>query len=306
MVTGRVLSVIEYTRQLLEMRSGAIVDMDILGSELLPIDPMQDKPIQQAIFILEDRFRLFPSVFTGWDLPIRFNPTDRREAVVPDIIFVNDVDPEPIRTLTIPSYIIGDVGKPPDFVMEVASPSTYEKDVEEKPGIYERIGVPEYWMFDPTGGDLYDRSLIGRRPVNGSYKIIELFENEDGLVSGYSEKLGLNLCVADRESRARILSRQPNVVFQQGDFNPVQLMFQDPETGLYILNAEGRREMEREAEAARRRAESRALDAEAEREAAESRALDAEAEREAAESRALDAEAELARLRDQIRRLEQG
>ena len=285
-------SVTERVRELFEQKSRAVVDMDVLGSEMMPIDMMQDKPMQQAIFILEDHYRNRPMVYIGAETPVRFNPADLRNAVVPDVVFAEDVDSEPIRTLPHLSYIIWEIGKPPDFALELASPSTYENDVLEKPGVCERIGIPEYWMFDPTGGDLYGQTLTGRSLVNGSYEMVDLFENQDGLVSGYSEALGLNLCCANRDQRAGILSSQPNVVFQQDDYNPVQLMFQDPATGLYLLNAEGRRESEREAQEARQRAESRALDA--------------EEEREAAESRALDAEAELARLRDQIRRLEQG
>ena len=202
-----------------------------------------------------------------------------------------DVDPEPIETFPSSSYTIWEVGKPPDPVIEVASPSTYEKDVHEKPCIYESIGVPEYWMFDYTGGTFYGAGLIGRRLVEGSYERVELFENEDGLECGYSEVMGLNLCAAFREHRSALLSRQPNLVFQE-DYNPVRLMFQDPETSLYLLNSEGRRDMEREAEEARRRAESRAQEAEAE--------LDAE------RSRAEEAETQLAMLRERIRRMDQG
>ena len=277
-------SVTQRVQELFEQRRRAIVDMDVLGYDIMPADMQQDKPIQQALFILTDRYRNRERVFVRRDAPLRFDPSDLRKAVVPDISLAEDVDPEPIETFPSSSYTIWEVGKPPDLVIEVASPSTYEKDVQEKPGIYQRMGIPEYWMFDHTGGMFYGRSLIGRRLVDGSYQMIELFENEDGLARAYSEVLGLNLCVADRSQRAALLSRQPNLVFQE-DYNPVQLMFQDPETGLYLLNAEGRREMERETEEARQRAESRAQDA---------------------ESRAEDAESELARLRERIRRMEQG
>ncbi len=296
-------SVTERVQELFEQKRRAIVDMDILGYDSLPPDMQQDKPIQQALFIIEDRYTGVPRVFIRRDPPIRFDPSDRRRAVVPDIGLAKDVDPEPIETFPSSSYTIWEVGKPPDLVIEVASPSTYEKDVHEKPGIYESIGVPEYWMFDYTGGTFYGASLIGRRLVNGSYERVELFENEDGLECGYSDVMGLNLCVAYREQRAALLSCQPNLVFQE-DYNPVQLMFQDPETGLYLLNSEGRREMEREAEEARQRAEARAQDAESHARDTETRVQEAEAERDAERIRAEEAEAELARLRERIRRME--
>ncbi len=277
-------SVTERVRELFEQRSRAVVDMDILGDEALPADMQQDTPVQEALLIIQDRYIGVPRVFVRREPPIRFDPSDRRRAVIPDIGLAKDVDRDLILTPPSNSYIIWDVGKPPDFVMEVASPSTYEKDVREKPGIYEGIGVPEYWMFDHTGGMFYGASLIARRLVDGSYERMELFENEDGLECAYSEVLGLNLCVATREQREALLVRQPNLVFQE-EFHPVQLMFQEPETGLYLLNYEGRKEMAREAEEARRRAEARAQEAEA---------------------RAQEAEAEAARLRERIRHMEQG
>ena len=260
------------------------MDMDILGDEALPADMQQDIPVQQALFIIQDRYRGVPRVFIRREPPIRFDPSDLRRAVIPDIGLAKDVDLDPILTPPSNSYIIWEVGKPPDLVIEVASPSTYEKDVREKPGIYESVGIPEYWMFDYTGGMFYGASLIGRRLVDGSYERMELFENEDGLECGYSEVLNLNLCVASREQRAALLRRQPNLVFQE-DYHPVQLMFQDPETGLYLLNMEGRAAAEREAEESRQRAE---------------------AERDAERVRAEEAEAELARLREHIRRMERG
>lgn len=274
------------------------MDMDILGDEPLPADMQQDTPVQEALLIIQDRYSGVPRVFVRREPPIRFDPSDRRRAVIPDIGLAKDVDLDPILDLPSNSYIIWDVGKPPDFVMEVASPSTYEKDVWEKPGIYESIGVPEYWMFDYTGGMFYGASLVGRRLVDGSYEKVHLFENEDGLECGYSEVLGLNLCVATREQRAALLSRQPNLVFQE-ERHPVQLMFQDPETGLYLLNYEGRRQMAREAEEARQRAEARTQEAETRVQEAESRAQEAE-------SHAQEAEVENARLREHIRRMEQG
>ena len=310
MVTERTTSarldpVSERVQELFDQRSRAVVDMDILGDEPLPADMQQDTPVQQALLIIQDRYSGVPGVFIRREPPIRFDPSDRRKAVIPDIGMAKDVDLDPILALPSNSYIIWEVGKPPDLVIEVASPSTYEKDVWEKPGIYESIGVPEYWMFDYTGGMFYGASLIGRRLVDGSYERMDLFENEDGLECGYSEVLGLNLCVASREQRSALLSRQPNLVFQE-DYHSVQLMFQDPETGLYLLNYEGHRQVEREAEEARQRAESRAQDAESRAQDAESRAQDAETERDTERIRAEEAEAELARLRERIRRMEQG
>ena len=166
----------------------------------------------------------------GREIPLRFDPTDLRRAVVPDVAVADDVDPEPILAYPSTSYTIWEVGKPPDFVVEIASAETYEKDLERKPGIYESLGISEFWLFDHTGGAFYGQGLMGYRLVDGSYERMELFVNGDGLECGYSEVLGLNLCVADRGQRTALLSGQPNLRYQER-YNPFQLMFQDPATG---------------------------------------------------------------------------
>ena len=39
----------------------------------------------------------------------------------------------------------------PDLVLELLSPKTWRRDVEAKPGLYEALGVREFWLFDPLG-----------------------------------------------------------------------------------------------------------------------------------------------------------
>ncbi len=96
--------------------------------------------------------------------------------MAPDFYFFRNVNIPAIRDKT--AYNLREVGKPPEFVLEVASPSTYEKDLDEKPDIYAGIGVSEYWMFDPTGGDLYGQALMGFKLVDGKYEPIEIVPNE--------------------------------------------------------------------------------------------------------------------------------
>ena len=60
-------------------------------------------------------------------------------------------------------YVIEEVGKPPDLVMEVASASTGRNDYTEKRITYADLAVPEYWRFDYTGGAYHDAPLAGDR-----------------------------------------------------------------------------------------------------------------------------------------------
>ena len=58
-------------------------------------------------------------------------------------------------------YLPWEAGKPPDWALEIASESTAREDVNRKPAIYARIGIPEYWRFDPTGGNYHGVPLWG-------------------------------------------------------------------------------------------------------------------------------------------------
>ena len=82
----------------------------------------------------------------------------------PDLLVAFGVAREPEA----PSYRVSERGKPPDFVLEVSSPSTVKRDIGSKREIYAAAGVPEYWLFDPLGEHLQPR-LQGYRLVNGQY-----------------------------------------------------------------------------------------------------------------------------------------
>ena len=63
------------------------------------------------------------------------------------------VAPDVLVSLGVPkrdrlSYVVADEGKPPDFVLEVASNSTWRRDYGEKRKTYEALGVREYFVYD--------------------------------------------------------------------------------------------------------------------------------------------------------------
>ena len=229
-------------------------------------------------------------------------PTTAACSSPPDICVSFDVDLFAIRYKD--TYDLWEIGKPPEFVLEVASPSTHRNDLYQKPAIYAYIGVEEYWMFDPTGGDLYGQALAGYRLADGMYEPIEIDVNEHSVESGYSEALDLRLCSVELSRQNEIVAVQPDFVFMIDDFNPCQLLLQDPNTGLYLLNAEGVSRQYQMAEAQAEMAEAQAEMAEAQAEMAEARAERARERAEQAQAE-LDAErAENARLRERLRRIE--
>ena len=114
-------------------------------------------------------------------------------APYPDLLVAFEVDTAAIDANN--GYEISQVGQPPDWVLEVASPATGANDYTTKPGIYARLEVPEYWRFDYTGGQYHDAPLAGDRLTpEGSYRPIELHTEPDGVIWGYSEALDLSLC----------------------------------------------------------------------------------------------------------------
>ena len=98
-------------------------------------------------------------------------------------------------------YEIDRVGKPPDFVLEVASEHTGRRDYTTKRDDYARLLIPEYWRFDYTGGRFHDAALAGDRLVDGSYQRIEVTPDAAGRFWGYSEVLELYLCWDRRRLR---------------------------------------------------------------------------------------------------------
>ena len=223
--------------------------------ERIPIEMMQSPTIRRILMILRHRLGPNSGLFMDSNIPVRFNPNNRRVFIAPDICIAPDVDVLAIGLRN--SYDLWEVGQPPAFALEVASSSTYRKDLHERPSIYEWIGLGEYWMFDPTGGELYGRPLTGFKLVDGRYEPIEMAPNEHGLESGYSDFLRLRLCSIDPSRHSELAAIQPEITFNfEESIYSAQMLLQNPETGLYLPEAwvaEARRADRAEAENARLR-----------------------------------------------------
>lgn len=196
------------------------------------------------------------------------SPGTRSILAVPDCVVAFGVDPEAITARN--GYVINEVGKPPDLVLEIGSASTGRRDYEVKPGIYAGLGVAEYWRFDHTGGMHHRVALAGDRLVEGEYFPIELSTTDDGVIWGHSQILGLDVC-----------------------WDNGRLRFYDPVAGEYLLDYSELMAQRDAVIEALVNSESR-TDAEAARADAEAARADAETRR------ANEAEAELRRLRQQL------
>ena len=108
----------------------------------------------------------------------------------PDLLIAFNADLEAHRSSN--GYIISEQGKPPDFVLEIASESTGKVDTGRKRRDYANMGIPEYWRFDETG-DHHGTRLAGDRLVGSQYHPLTIEETEDGALQGYSPALNLLL-----------------------------------------------------------------------------------------------------------------
>ncbi len=113
----------------------------------------------------------------------------------PDCVVAFGVEPKAIIARN--GYVISEVGKPPEFVLEIASETTASRDETVKREGYAELGVSEYWRFDGSGKGLYSQPLSGDRLAGDAYEPIELTEEADGEVRGYSRALSLYLCSDD-------------------------------------------------------------------------------------------------------------
>jgi Uma2 family endonuclease len=99
---------------------------------------------------LEDFFRDRPDVFIAADLFWYWEEGSRDLKVAPDVMVVQGVQPrDPRERRSFRSWEEG--GAVPTVVFEMASEGTWQDDLDDKYDQYERLGVREYFLFDPEG-----------------------------------------------------------------------------------------------------------------------------------------------------------
>ena len=173
------------------------------------------------------------------------DPADLAGVRYPDLLIAFNVNPAAYRATN--AYVIAEQGKPPDFVLEIASRRTARVDVVDKRNEYANLGIPEYWRFDETGR--HHRTLLaGDQLVGGQYRPIPIEQIAEGIWQGYSRILNLHL-----------------------RWETGQLKWHDPATGRHIVTFDDERaraNRERQARALEREARLRAeSEARGEREA---------------------------------------
>ena len=225
------------------------------------------KTLLDMIDAIDLHFRDVPDVHVCGNMFLYYEEGNPRKVISPDVFMVRGVSKKDLRT-----YKTWEQQPYLDFVLELASPSTYMKDFNEKKAIYEQIlRVQEYCIYDPYHE--IEPYFVGFRLVEGVYEEIAFVEGRLPF-----ETLGLEL--GERDGVLRLYDPVKGVWFGPG------------------------REHATEAESRASEAESRASEAENRASEAENRASEAE-NRASEEARARrEAEAELEKLQAALQRLQ--
>ena len=211
----------------------------------------------RTLQVFEAHFEQYPDVYISGDIMMYDIEGPLRTAISPDVLIAFGLGRKQRRT-----YKVWEEGKPPDFVMEFSSASTYQNDLTGKMDHYAKMGIQDYFLYDAERQYL-PAPLIGFTLVNGVY--VEILPGADGGL--HSEVLGL-------------------------DFH-----LRDPHFGIYDPVSEQWLQTRSEtAEARAETAEARAETAETRAETAETQAKQEAASRQKAEAEATQLREQLARL----------
>lgn len=105
---------------------------------------------------------------------------DKDNIAQPDIMYITNSNLSIIRD--------GLVYGAPDMVVEVLSSSTGRKDKTVKKVMFERFGVKEYWLFDPTYRTV-DQFVL----VDGDYRLAATLTDNDTLSSSLFPCVSIDL-----------------------------------------------------------------------------------------------------------------
>ena len=111
--------------------------------------------------------------------------TKYEKPLAPDIAIIKGVARWPER-----SWRVGVHGPAPHVVFEIASEETWKRDLEEKPHLYARMGVQEYFAYDPNQPQVWRNQpyrLCGWRLDKESGLMQQIIPGPDGRL--WSEQL---------------------------------------------------------------------------------------------------------------------
>ena len=145
--------------------------------------------LTDTVSTLRVRYQGRDDVYVAGDMLIYYRMNRNDISVAPDVYVVFGAAGSQPRD----SWLVWREGRAPNFVMEIASPSTWRRDATEKRRIYADMGVTEYARFDPTG-DHFTPPLVMETLDGAEYREQPLTTDDDGNLRAYSAVLDLEIC----------------------------------------------------------------------------------------------------------------
>lgn len=110
--------------------------------------------ISAEIYIAIKKRKIFGKVYTS---PVGVFFDEDENAVQPDIVFIAAKNKSLIKLDAIHGV--------PDLMLEILSPRNRTHDLKRKRALYERFGVKEYWIIDPTNNQAVGYQIEGNNYV---------------------------------------------------------------------------------------------------------------------------------------------
>ena len=107
---------------------------------------------------------------------------DNNNATQPDVLFIGK---EKAAILNETEQVVIGV---PDILIEVLSPGSIKRDKIDKRGIYEKTGVPEFWIIDP-----FSKTIEVLKLVKKQYDLFDFEEAEGTIKSSILKGFELDL-----------------------------------------------------------------------------------------------------------------
>ncbi len=204
----------------------AIVYPDSDGAPMAESDQAR-KYLTYSTEALELYFKNRDDVYVSGNLFIYYEQGNPSAVIAPDVFVIFGVANHPrmsYKTWEENNHL-------PNFILEITSKTTKTQDTEDKPLKYARLGVKEYFQYDPSG-DYLQPQLKGYTLVQGKY----------------AEKTSQNINSQDYKINSEILGLELHLISGQ-------LRFYDPKTAQFLGNYQEETLARQQAEIGRQQAE---------------------------------------------------
>ncbi len=227
------------------------------GQPMAETEAHRDEMID-LVEALKDHFHDRDDVYVGGNLFIYYEQGNPRSVVAPDVFIVHGVPKLVMRGGALVkrrTYKLWQEGRAPSMAIEVTSERTQSEDTGRKKGKYTRLGVEEYFLWDPFGDYLKPR-LQGYRLLSGAYR--QMPPTADG--SLLSRTTGTTLTVEGNHLRLLVTATGEPLLADRERATAADERAEEEAAARREADQRAANEAtaRREAEAARRKAEERA------------------------------------------------